>query len=362
MLPGVTGNAWFAIYHLYSTSTEYSPRAVRAFERDARVAAEQLDVDCVIVEDYYRNLVWGEFATPWNADTLAGFIDVAHDYGLKFLPYLNATELATTGVVYPRAGRAWGAKNRWGKVYCGFSSVMYPSVYFLPEYDFFLKLMCPASGWHEHLVGEATRLLDEFDVDGLYVDRLDYRVRCHDHHPDPTHFERGLVPLFRDLKNSVHAAGREGIVMNDSCLPPDAVMTELYGLADGILSELLLFDMNPAGIENQLATHWGDLVWKFKRLVRPFLTVLMPALYHSRVMVDERRIREIVGRIRRAAGPTKPLFLFSHRTDAESRAFLRRALDSRHTRLCFYAGPRPLATIEELEPDGTKNGRRRGRP
>ncbi|MHA1732890.1 MAG: DUF6259 domain-containing protein [Promethearchaeota archaeon] len=342
-------NAWFAAYHAYSISKDHSPRAVRAFARDVKFAAEKLDVEYVIVEDYYERFIWGEFSRPWSERTLREMIAAVHDRGLKFLPYTDATELAMQGREWPLHGREWGAKNRWGKVYCGFSSLMYPSVYYFPQHEFYLRVMCPLSGWREHLCREVERLGEMFEIDGIYVDRLDYRVECYDHVAgNPGHFGEGLVPLLRGMKKAATAKSNKNVlVMNDSCMNPDAVMAELYRVADAVLSELLLADMNPWGLENILATNWGDLAWKFRRVVRPALTHLLPRLYQTGVMTNPERMRSIIHRIRRAAGdPDKPVFMFSHRTGRETLEFQREIAKSEGTRMCFYNGVKPLSSIE----------------
>ncbi|GAB4307956.1 MAG: hypothetical protein Kow0069_05790 [Promethearchaeota archaeon] len=351
-------NFWFSIYHLYSASTRYSPRAVRAFARDVDDLLERdPDVGHVIMEDYYRELAWGEYARPWNERTLREFVRMLHDRGLKFLPYVDATELATHAPSFEKNGRAWGAKTRWGKVYAGYSSVLYPSVYFLPRHEFFLRLACPASGWADHLVEQARSVVEGFEADGLYVDRLDYRVPCHDAShggagtgADPEHFSRGLVPLFERLRaEAVESPGGRLLVMNDSCMDPDPIMGKLYRVADAVLSELLLADMNPWGLENVLATRWGDLAWKFRRVLRPVLSVLLPALYRrTPAMVDAARLLSIVARIRRAAGdPKKSVLLFSHRVGEETRRLQREmARRDRNLGVVHYFGPRPVAENE----------------
>ncbi len=344
-------NAWFVPYHLYSVSKTPSPRGIEWFTRDAAFAAAELDVEYVIVEDYYENFVWGEFTRPWHAGNLRAFIRAAHDVGIKFLPYLDATELAMHGQCYPQKGREWGAKNRWGKIYCGYSSVLYPSAYYLKEHEFFLRLMCPASGWADHLVQEVETLLDTYEIDGIYVDRWDYRVPCFDHLPDqPNHFAESLVPLMERMQKAVKTVSLENIlIMNDSCMEPDSIMAKLYRRADAVLSELLLADMNPWGIENILATNWGDLVWTFRRWVRPFLTVALPRLYQTGIMTRPDRLQAIITRIRRAArDPAKPIFLFSHRTGPETLKLQKDLLKkTSNTHLCYHNGIKPLVTMKQ---------------
>ncbi|MHA1821100.1 MAG: DUF6259 domain-containing protein [Promethearchaeota archaeon] len=338
-------NAWFVVYHNYSVSSQYSPKAVRLFKQDVEIAANKLDVKYVIIEDYFKNLVWGEFGRLWSEETFRGFIRAAHDAGVKVLPYMDATELSITGEEYPKNGKKWGAKTSWGKIYSGYSSILYPSVYFLPEYDWFGKIMCPASGWTDFLVSQLQILHEKFDIDGFYLDRVDYRLKCHDHSKDPGHFNKALVKLVQKLQKTNKSYGNEKfLIVNDSCMAPDENTKRIFKIADGILSELLLADMDPYALENKIAVLFGDLIWKFKWGIRTVLTYILPRIYKTSLMTNRKRIHEIISRIRNAAG-SKDLWLFSHRTDSVSRNFLSENIDSPNTHLCFYTGRERLKNI-----------------
>lgn len=343
--PELKGNAWFVPYHFYSISTIYSEKAVRYFTEDLERAVRDFDVEIVIVEDYYRNLIWGEYGTPWSDDTFRAFIKVTHDYGAKILPYTDATELSTTGGIYRKFGREWGAKTSWGKIYCGYSSILYPSVYFLKEYEWYGQIMCPASGWKDYFLNQITRLHENFEIDGIYLDRVDYRVKCYDHLTDPDHFSQNIPVLVRELRNINKSFGSDNIlIINDSCMKPDEITVKVFENADGILSELLLADMNPYGIENRLSVLFGNIAWKFRLILRPALTYILPKLYQTRIMTDDSRIREIITRLKKAA-PSKHIYLFSHRTDTESRRFLSRYCKNNDIHLCFFTGHTRMSKI-----------------
>ncbi|MBD3352951.1 MAG: hypothetical protein GF364_15825 [Candidatus Lokiarchaeota archaeon] len=338
-------NAWFLCYHIYSTSNQYSPKAVAQFELDLKYAVEKLDVEYVIIEDYFDKLVWGEYANVWSEETLKAFIKLIHDYGAKFLPYTNATELSITGQQYPKHGRDWGAKTSWGKIYAGYASIFYPSVYIFPEYEWYAKIMCAKSGWKDFLLDQIRQLHENYELDGLYLDRVDYRVPCYDHNKDPKHFEKALPGLVREMQKINKSVSQSNIlIVNDSCMQPDYITEEIFGIADGILSELLLADMNPYGIDQKLAVRFVDLAWKFKWLVRTILTYLLPVLYHSKLMTNKQRMQNIIKRIRDASGD-KDLWLFSHQKDKESIEFLTSNIESENTHLCFCSGVKRLREL-----------------
>ena len=53
-------NAWFALYFVYSTAKRFDERGIRIFEEDIKVAQE-IGVKTLILEDYYSDLLWGEY-------------------------------------------------------------------------------------------------------------------------------------------------------------------------------------------------------------------------------------------------------------------------------------------------------------
>ncbi|MHA1340030.1 MAG: DUF6259 domain-containing protein [Promethearchaeota archaeon] len=334
-------NAWFACYHIYSISSSYSPKAIKSFEKDLKFAVDNLNVSLIILEDYYKNLVWGEYANIWSEDNFKAIIKLIHDYGAKILPYTDATELSITGQQYPKNGRLWGAKTSWGKIYAGYSSIFYPSVYIFPQYEWFAKIMCPATGWTDFLLSQIKYLHENFEIDGIYLDRVDYRVKCYDHSKDTNHFNKNLPTLVAKIQKLNKSYSKKNIlIINDSCMAPDQYTKQIFENADGILSELLLEDMDPYSLVQKLAVQFVDLSWHFKFWVRKILTYLLPKLYHSPLMLDKNRMQSIITRLRKVI-TDKPLYLFSHRKDKQSIEFLKQNID-KNTFLCYCSGTHPL--------------------
>ncbi|MHA1404828.1 MAG: DUF6259 domain-containing protein [Candidatus Helarchaeota archaeon] len=339
-------NAWFVLYHAYSTSFNDDEKALKRFEKDVEHAGE-LDIKYVIMEDYYARLTWGEYLTPWNESNLRQMIKIIHDHGLKFLPYVDATELATKGKIYQKNGKVWGAKNRWGKIYTGFNSIFLPLAYPYSEYDFITKLMCPASGWRSYLCNQVETLQEKYEADGIYVDRIDYRVQCHDHSHEHDHFNNGILELIKDIKDRVKSFGpSQTCMMNDSCMNPDDTMAKCMKTFDFVLNELLPIDWDPLSLPIKLQLEWGDLAWYFRGLLKPMLRILTEAQFNQSSMMDATRILKIVERIEQYKSPNE-IFLFTHKKDQEGLRAISRIARHKGTNLVYFSGFKPLNSIKK---------------
>ena len=337
---------WFAIYHSYSTSNYYDAKGLKKFAKDAKFASEH-GVEYVILEDYYDKLTWGEYSNFWNEKNFRKIIKIIHDYGMKLLPYTDVTELATKGKIFEKYGKKWGAKNRWGKIYSGFISIYLPIAYPYIEYDFETKIMCPKSGWGEYYINQGKYLLENFEIDGIYMDRVDYRLTCHDHSNIKDHFKNGILQLVQKMDETVKNFDKRYItVMNDSCMNPDDTMTECIRSVDYVLSELLPVDWDPNAIPNRAINEFGDIIWKFRKFLRPILTIATEMQFQSTSMIDLRRINNIVKRLMQYKKPEN-IILFSHRKDIEGVRAIREITKKTGTKLGFFTVFKPLNSLEE---------------
>ncbi len=321
-------SAWFALYHVYSTSKTFDRRGFKNFENDMRLAQE-IGVKILILEDYYSDFIWGEFSNFWNEEMFRKMVQITQAYGIKFIPYLDTTELATHGEVYKRNGRQWSAKNRWGKSFSAFSSIFLP---YYPGFDFHTKLMCPASGWSDYLINQAHVLLSDYGVDGIYLDRVDYRVNCYDHSKDKDHFLKELPVLVKGIHDEVKSSSTHNIlILNDSCVNPDPPLIDCMKVVDYVLTELLPVDTDPNNFYWQFVVNWGDLIWLFRKLLKPILKLFMNAAFTTGSMTDNSRIQKIIDRLKPYVG--KKIIVFSHRKDIEGIKVIRE-IAQRNRLLC----------------------------
>ncbi len=94
----------------------------------------------------------GDYARPLAPEKIRHFIQTAHRYGIKVIPYVTFTDFNFTAPGYQEHAVEWMASK---------------SI----EYANETTLMCyNAEGWRDHLEKQWDRLLAEFDFDGLYID------------------------------------------------------------------------------------------------------------------------------------------------------------------------------------------------
>ena len=333
---------WFVLYHAYTTSRDFDEKGLKRFKKDAKLAGE-LGIGTMIVEDYFRDFHWGEYDRLWSEDNFQEMIRVAHDHGIRVIPYTCATELSHDSETFKRHGKEWGARNRWGQVYSGFNSIFLPSYY--PKH-FFNKVMCPFSGWKHHLVEQVRHLFDRFDIDGIYLDRIDYRVHCFNHSSRRKHFFRGLPSLVGKIKSVVKDRGTSNIlIVNDSCMEPDDTLTKCIKQADHVLTELLPFDWNPRSFYNGLNLNFGFIPWKFRKFILPLTKKITELQFQSKSMISTGRIASIIDRLKKIKFPEE-ILLFSHRRDEEGFRIMTRISEKFGCRLCYYVGLKVLTQLK----------------
>jgi len=94
----------------------------------------------------------GDYARPLEPAKTRRFIETAHRYGIKVIPYVTFADFNFTAPGYQAHAADWMASK---------------SI----EYANETTLMCyNAQGWREHLEKQWDQLLANFDFDGLYID------------------------------------------------------------------------------------------------------------------------------------------------------------------------------------------------
>lgn len=334
---------WFVLYHAYTTSKQYDMKGLKHFEKDIKFAQE-IGVKSIILEDYFDNFNWGEYTTFWNQRNFKEMIRISHDYGIKVIPYANATELSYNSNSFKTFGMEWGAKNRWGIVYSGFNSIFLPHYFPIP---FFNKVMCPMSGWRNNLEKQVEVLFDNFEIDGIYFDRVDYRVKCYDHSKDLNHFRKGIPPLIESLSNIVKKVSRSNIlVINDSCMKPDKTLIKCIRIADMVLSELLPMDWHPNSFYNKLNLHYGGVAWKLRRILIPLIHRITEKMFQSNSMINYKRISTIVERLSEYISPDK-VILFSHRRDQTGYNAIKKVVKLTGAKIGYFMGLKQLLSLKK---------------
>ena len=336
-------DAYFALYHKYSVAKEFDERGLQNFEKDMEFA-HSIGVKTLILEDYYADFIWGEYTNFWNEKMFRSMVRITQDYGIRFIPYIDLTELAVHGSIYKQYGRQWGAKNRWGKQFSAFSSIFLP---YYADYDFHTKLMCPGSGWFDYLTDQARVLLIQYEVDGIYLDRGDYRTICYDHSRDPDHFIQGIPALVKSIQQEVKSSSSKNLlIMNDSCVDPDPILIECLKSVDYVLTELLPMDTDPRSFYWQFIMKWGDLIWTFRRVLKPLIALFMNFAFTTGSMTDEGRLQQIINRLKPYVGHN--IIFFSHRKDYEGFKAMRDVTQKNKLNCGFVSGLKYLRSIKQF--------------
>ncbi len=334
---------WFVLYHVYSTSTNYDEKALKFFEKDVKFA-QQIGINTLIMEDYYKPTLWGEYTSLWNKQNLIKMIKIAHDYNIKFIPYTNATELSITSEPYKHNGKKWGAKNRWGKIYSGFNSIFLPNYY--PD-PFFTKVMCPKTGWKKYLITQMEELFENFEFDGIYFDRVDYRVKCFDHIKNQDHFSEGIPLLIKELvKVAKRKSPKSVSIMNDSCMAPDEIMIKCINHVDIVLSELLPIDWDPNSLLNKLNYFFGNVAWHLRNYLMPITRFIIEKQFKSTAMINIQRISSIVERLKKLKSPNN-IILFSHRKDNIGLKAIKEVALSNGNNVGYFLGLKRLIDLRD---------------
>jgi hypothetical protein len=94
----------------------------------------------------------GDYARPLEPEKTRHFLETAHKYGIKVIPYVTFSDFNFAAPEYQRHAAEWMASQ---------------SIEFANE----TTLMCfNARGWGEHLEKQWDQLLSNFNFDGLYID------------------------------------------------------------------------------------------------------------------------------------------------------------------------------------------------
>jgi Domain of unknown function (DUF6259) len=120
------------------------------------------------------NYFSGDYSHPTFPEKIRRFIDTAHKYGIKVIPYVTFSDWNFEAPGYQEHAADWMSSK---------------SI----EYAGHTTLMCfGAEGWREHVERECDALLSQFDFDGLYVDHWFMTRHCN----NPRHGCGGYLGRF----------------------------------------------------------------------------------------------------------------------------------------------------------------------
>jgi hypothetical protein len=120
------------------------------------------------------NYFSGDYSHPTAAEKIHHFLDTAHSYGIRVIPYVTFSDWNFEAPGYQEHAGDWMVSKAI-------------------EYAHHTTLMCfGAEGWRKHVERECDALLANFDFDGLYIDHWFITRHCH----NPRHGCGGYLGRF----------------------------------------------------------------------------------------------------------------------------------------------------------------------
>jgi len=272
---GDDGAAWFVLYHKYSTSPGLDEQAVALFREDCEFM-RGLGVEYVIIEDYPRDLNYGDYTTPWSPEMLTAFMDVAAEYGMGCYPYINPIEVSTEVL---REHPEWRL-IRDGEPVNAFSTVHTSKPFYWRGFPMSCQYVCPATSWADALAAQVEHLMARYPCAGIYLDQARWSRACDEHSLEEN--MEALAALVARLGAIVRTARPEGrLIINDYfvCRPPEGDLARLSGtsltpaqvrerydrLGDAVLGEadVILIELDPGDPPDKVAAILESLDRRF---------------------------------------------------------------------------------------------------
>lgn len=175
-------------------------------EKDAELFQKLKDAGATYI---YTWSVWADISNRWDgnhmftpkdAEKTKAFIELAHSYGLKVIPYTSTNFFRRNS---PLFNPDWAYDEKYDLHGAEEDS------------DFCLAHCSPTSpGWRAQLLKHYKNLLDEFDYDGIYIDsgyirRCDYLGPNGYYEPYPV-LVKDEIPAFRE--DAEHDGGMEDLI------------------------------------------------------------------------------------------------------------------------------------------------------
>jgi len=185
--------------------------------------ARQLGGNCIYLNSYwepeYENK--GDYEIRRELGGPEAFrkgVEAIHRRGGRIILYLEPFIVTRTSQVGRRSGTDWCMKDAQGN----------PQTYY-GRSRFYLMWPGDGSGWTEHIVAVAERLVRQYGVDGFHLDSYGCQWDLVDH--DPRHtgsFNHGAIHLVRTMRQRIQRVRPDAVVILECC-----ERTELLDLCDG---------------------------------------------------------------------------------------------------------------------------------
>jgi len=189
--------------------------------------AQSLGTNIVYLTDYWEGADQGNDPPWWNkADYLprsdlggipafkAG-IQAIHDAGGKVILYLEPFIIYQFSTFATKCG---------GSAWAGLDDKGQP----LADYPRNYSMVAPLPEWQQHVAQTATRLVQEYKADGIFLDsyawQMNRPMRCNVRNSSYSalDYSRGVLTLTQTVRNAIQAVNSEAIVLGETTAGPIA--------------------------------------------------------------------------------------------------------------------------------------------
>jgi hypothetical protein len=308
-------NMLYIMYQRYSKSKGKDKKFRERIDRDVDVA-RKLGVKRMTMEANFRDFRIGDYDEVWSPENYKYLVESAHKRGIEVYVYVVIGEVATHSKVYKKYRDEWTLKWLLGQEYSGFNSVMLQDVAYDRDDLFQTNIFCIGSPWRELLIKQLISHVDKYNLDGVYIDRVCYRIRCRDkRHGGREHFNEGIPIFLRKLSKELKERKKKMMVVDVNIKPsasyPDEITREYVKIADSVLLEVISkeFDIQ-RGIAYLIYSLFGArVIWRLRHLIKHFTGRMATYFYNNSISVDPKKFMGYIKSLKELGA--KDIIIFS---------------------------------------------------
>jgi len=342
----------FMMYNLYSKSKKPDKEFKKMIDKEMQIA-KKIGIKTMTVESNFSDFRVGDYMDVWNSKNYKYLVDSAHKNGIKVFLYTIIGEVAKHSKVYQKYHKKWAIRGPLNLRYSGFNSIMLQGIAYEKDDEFATFVFCPGSNWKKYFLKQIFEVVDKYDLDGIYIDRLSYRINCRDkRHGDKNHFKEEVLKIVEEVSKGLKKRKKEFMAVDLFGKPsvrfPDKIVEKYLDLADYILIEIVPgpgIDMENNPLQKFYAYFAAKAIWKSRKLIKIITKRLVPNLYNSlSISKDPKRVENIINCLK-SYGQTKIVTFSVDFTNKEIFDSVSKVAKKTKTGLCFVSGRKKLSEM-----------------
>jgi hypothetical protein len=345
-------HTWFMLYHQYSMSKKRDKDFEKAIDKDMKLA-KKIGIKKLIVEDNFKDFRVGDYKEVWCPENYIYLVDAAHKNGIEIYLYVVIGEAATHSELYKKYSSDWAVRGLFGRQFAGFASICYQGFAYGEGHDYISKVFCMGTEFRKYFVKEIVSVMDRYKLDGIYLDRLNWRIDCTDkRHGGEGHFDNGMIPFLEEVSGEVKKRKKKLFVvdvpMKPSAIYPDDIVRKYLELADHVLLEVMIYDKHRIkGLTQRLASYFIiDIVHKFRDRVRSLAKKVVEMIFSTDTVSNPDKIVKYVQALEKMNAKDISIFMANTSTPKGFNAVYEAAKRTGAS-ICFMTGSKKLSDVIE---------------